>query len=1373
MFRAIVLILLVVWKIPIYAVVPASLPTTDSITSNSGISVAEYPGENINLYNGSVKWQVVETVLPGPNGLDLILSRSFNHRGEGRWKFDIPEIDIGVEKGRYYPRCCTRKDRESGVDGVRVSDNQFDRNLLHIPGHDPITIYGWHSTDRNWKVQSCTPAKRGSRSGGAAASITISCNVLGPRGRSYELSQTYRYDDWLSYRRNAAYDPVVVVSKYAKVSDIFGNYIEYNQTESKLDITSSDGRRATVNFVQLADGFEGHNRNYTPAFVSVLDDLTVYKTDGSSDLYWKYDSEHVYRYPSWCSIPGDISNRRDCSRNTNTVYGGARISSVTNPDASVITYNYFPSSSPFDLADDKPTIYLNKITTNHGLEILYTLSNHTNSPHRVLRKRVISDPNGDSILNYETNYTYGPYAHDRYTIIESPNNKLLIRYGRSNTTESGRPTIRQVFEVGANISTDEPLRTHEYKYISEGNSQTGISNLWVDGSFKYPALSEVLVDGRYKTEFSDRDTTFRLWGKKRETTGIKSRVTTYDYWNQEGSATEPRFVGLLDNQTITGDGKNWVVNNTFNDNGQMTQSIVEGVQSNFTYDSNGNLSAYSYQNHTGTHSVTYGNYKSGIAQTETYPDQTQVTRSVNDDGTIAWEQDRSGNRIDFSYDVMGRVTSISPEGVDTTRVAYAFNTPYSYSDSSGAISAPRNLVTITRDNAPSYQKQVVLDALNRKVLTKELGVGVSPIYQRFDYDDRGYQTFSSLPSASSGTGIGIQKDFDALGRVISLTNTGDNSSTTTNYRYLSDYEVQSAAMSICGVNCFEMFLNEFHSRSIVEVIDSNNKLTTYQNTSFGNPDDSWTLSAIQPEAISTSMNYDVLGNLTSVSRYGVTRLYTYEPGSSRLSSITEPERGVVNFTYDQSGNLRTKQVGTAPLATYSYDENNRLSSVSYSDATAATDYTYWGDGSLKTMANDFVSRSYNYTPFGALDEETISVGSGSDIESFTLDYGYNSAGFANSITYPNGMKLNYGVDDLGRITSVGTSTKDFATNVQYHPNSTLSRMTYGNGVTTEYTLNNRQIVKEIEAVKGIDPKMRLGFTYDGELNVKSITDHLNSINSVTAITYDGVNRLATANSPLWGNASFSYDVKGNILTKNMGSLGSLSYTYNSKNQLGTVSGSHARTYQYDQFGNATTNGVHDMIYNAASRMIQVNDATTGDTLIDYAYDGDGIKALEVKQDSALYTIYNQAGDLLFEKDYVSNVETSYVRLGNQTIAKINAACEDKDTDEDGIPDCTELAIGLDPINSNDANYDRDGDGLSNKYELQIGTNLDNPDTDGDGMDDNWERAFGLDPNDPVDANIDTDGDGFTNYEEYQAGTSPKLAIDISALLPAILHVIMH
>jgi hypothetical protein len=108
-----------------------------------------------------------------------------------------------------------------------------------------------------------------------------------------------------------------------------------------------------------------------------------------------------------------------------------------------------------------------------------------------------------------------------------------------------------------------------------------------------------------------------------------------------------------------------------------------------------------------------------------------------------------------------------------------------------------------------------------------------------------------------------------------------------------------------------------------------------------------------------------------------------------------------------------------------------------------------------------------------------------------------------------------------------------------------------------------------------------------------------------------------------------------------------------------------------------------------------------------------------------------------------------------------------DSDGDGLSDRQELAIGTDPQNP-DSDGDLLGDGVEVRMGLKpqydpSGVNIDiihgcNPavDTDGDRLNDCEERVLGTDP-----CVSDTDGDGIPDLVEFLQGTNPLIADDLA------------
>ncbi|NKB25837.1 MAG: hypothetical protein GKR87_15985 [Kiritimatiellae bacterium] len=133
----------------------------------------------------------------------------------------------------------------------------------------------------------------------------------------------------------------------------------------------------------------------------------------------------------------------------------------------------------------------------------------------------------------------------------------------------------------------------------------------------------------------------------------------------------------------------------------------------------------------------------------------------------------------------------------------------------------------------------------------------------------------------------------------------------------------------------------------------------------------------------------------------------------------------------------------------------------------------------------------------------------------------------------------------------------------------------------------------------------------------------------------------------------------------------------------------------------------------------------------------------------LTTAYYQAQNSTTAADLAGNTLISNIVWSFHMYAVAN------DSDGDGVPDATELLLGLDPhqIDSDgdgisDGEEDTDSDGLLNIEEVLLGTDLNDTDTDTD-----------TDNNGILDLNEDTDGDGLTDIAELITYSTDPLQAD--------------
>src|SRR5439155_20247840 len=121
-----------------------------------------------------------------------------------------------------------------------------------------------------------------------------------------------------------------------------------------------------------------------------------------------------------------------------------------------------------------------------------------------------------------------------------------------------------------------------------------------------------------------------------------------------------------------------------------------------------------------------------------------------------------------------------------------------------------------------------------------------------------------------------------------------------------------------------------------------------------------------------------------------------------------------------------------------------------------------------------------------------------------------------------------------------------------------STLTFPSGIRATYSYDEGKQLSSVSYSLGANTLGALAYTYDASGNRTSVDGSWARTilpQALTSATYDAANRTAS-----WGGQVFSYDRNGNL-----GSDGLTSYLWNARDQLTTLTGGAAATFQYDAF----------------------------------------------------------------------------------------------------------------------------------------------------------------------------------------------------------------
>jgi RHS repeat-associated protein len=564
-------------------------------------------------------------------------------------------------------------------------------------------------------------------------------------------------------------------------------------------------------------------------------------------------------------------------------------------------------------------------------------------------------------------------------------------------------------------------------------------------------------------------------------------------------------------------------------------------------------------------------------------------------GLVTTSRDISGLATSYTYDVLGRLRTITPPTDGITEYVY-----------SAATSTAPASVDITQWNHAQMSKlaqsRVRYDGVGRVWREDMLMPDGTWSTRETLYHANGWKLSVSERVADPGSSAVAHKTsytYDSFGRVTSMT-PPDSSS----------HAIQN---SYTGVRLVTRTvpINSGQSSTTTEEYDAQGRLASVTEASA--PDGS---------NVTTTYTYDVGGHLASASTAAPegtqTRSFAYDHRGFLLSE-QQPEKGfngngTTSYSqYDARGHVGRRTDGSANGAFdlfFTYDPAERLTKVEDIDQSTLARRTVkefsFGDtatGSAKARlatairhnypadlgGDASVTESYQYGSDGRVSQRTTTVASTPSFSGATFSFSqtWNELGLPDTVTYPSTAS---GTSPARSVASTYTNgllsgVTGYASSISYHANGTIDTVAHSNGMNEQTVADSSDMPRpsQIKVTGGGANWLSGTYAYDGAGNVTQI--------GTTAYTYDFVGRLQQWSTSGNNASSHSvvYDSFGNMLSDSTsfcaqnpdgsmrcGSSSSVPRQINgTSNHLFAV---------YDDAGNQLTDGGKRYAYDSSSMM---------------------------------------------------------------------------------------------------------------------------------------------------------------------------------------------
>lgn len=455
------------------------------------------------------------------------------------------------------------------------------------------------------------------------------------------------------------------------------------------------------------------------------------------------------------------------------------------------------------------------------------------------------------------------------------------------------------------------------------------------------------------------------------------------------------------------------------------------------------------------------------------------------------------------------------------------------------------------------------------------------------------------------------------------------------------------------------------------------------------PDINGDLGLVTAPAQPTAYEYDANDNLAKITQTDgpvvQERLFKYD-ALSRLTHERQVEAiptlsndgtpgspGSNNWTkvlkYNQDGLLKEAIDARGVKTAFTYDGINRVESVTYTGETGYqtpnVTYTYdearpnsYNTGALTKVATAATANApatateFDYDQMGRVKHHRQSIGT----QVYPMEYGYNLAGQLTSQKYPSGKIVSIGYDSKGRLSTIADQSRTYLNNLQFQGNgNSLSAMSFGNGTTQNFVMNDRLQMTGQELKRGTEVLQKYDYGYgqidqNGNLDITKnngqiarVESHIGTAKQWTQkFSYDSLGRLAEAKeyrgdtNALSYKQKFDFDKFGNLYRKNAsnsvaGQETPLAFTPIEDADINKANNRFATQTTYDNAGNVITdNKFREMNYgyDANGRMVKATRANVPDAAS--VYDASGMRVAEKVNDVWKFFIFDIGGKLIAE-----------------------------------------------------------------------------------------------------------------------------------------------